>query len=376
MSQYPSNPNYNPYGQNPSDPNYQGTSYGGSPSGPNQGQYPPYNQPGTNPNPYSPNSQPGIDPNAYNPYAPNPPTPAPQPNTGPNYNPYDPYAPTAAGTAPAYTNPYEAPPAPPPVPTPPQRKPGLSPRIIGLIALVLVLILGGILFAFISYNNTQTANNNATATARSNATSTAQVLTQQTAVAATATTIASTYPFSNKQVLNDPLTDNSKGFGWDTNNFCKFEGSAYHIIDPQTNTFGVCAATKTNFSNFTFQAEMLLSKGDGAGLIFRADSNETKLYRVTFFTDNTYQVVVYVDTSGTNARILKNGSLPTSVDMHNTNTVAVVARGNTFTIYMNQQVVATVTDSTYSQGLIGFTTSDVTNAAEAVFTNAQVWQLP
>ena len=28
MSQYPPNPNYNPYGQNPSDPNYnQGTAY-------------------------------------------------------------------------------------------------------------------------------------------------------------------------------------------------------------------------------------------------------------------------------------------------------------------------------------------------------------
>ncbi len=37
MSQYPPNPNYNPYGQNPPDPNYnQGTAYGGPPSGPEQ----------------------------------------------------------------------------------------------------------------------------------------------------------------------------------------------------------------------------------------------------------------------------------------------------------------------------------------------------
>ncbi len=90
MSQNP----YNPYEQNPPDPNATpGTSYGSPPPPPGQSQ-------GTAPGygPYSPGATPpGQTPNygSYYPYTPNPPTPRPAVN--PDYNPYDQYAPTQAG---------------------------------------------------------------------------------------------------------------------------------------------------------------------------------------------------------------------------------------------------------------------------------------
>ncbi len=361
MSQYPPNPNYNPYGQNPSDPNYnQGTAYGGPPSGPGQ-----------NPNPYNPypNNPPTPDtnPSPYGPYGQNPPTPAPPP--------YNPYGQTVANTAPNYNQYGTMPPAPTVPPTQPRRGPSM--RVILISAIALILVLGGIAFGFVSYNNSQQSNANATATAQANSAATARANASATAQAAqaalTATAIASNYPFSANLKLNDPLTDNSKGSGWQNDNFCKFQGNAYHVLDPQTGTYNTCVAANTNFSDFTFQVEGELKNGDGIGLTFRGNNNQ--LYRFMIFTDGTYNIVVYVDTSAGNARKLTNGSLPTTPDLSSTNTIAVVARGSSLTFYFNQTVVTTYNDPSYSHGQIGLATFDVTNSAEAVFTNLKVWAL-
>jgi hypothetical protein len=366
------NPNYNPYGQNPPDPNATpGTSYGSPPPPPGQSQ-----GPAPDYGPYTPGSTPpGQNPNygPYNPYTPNPPTPGPAVN--PNYNPYDPYAPTVAGLgANADLNPYtpQAPPAPPPTQPRPR---GVSGRVILLVVLALVLVVGGIAFGLVSYNTTQTNNANATATAQTNGTQTAQAHLTATAIAsATTYAIQHTYPFSNNLKLDDPLTDNSKGFQWQENSYCKFSGSAYHVLDPETNTYNPCAAINTNFSDFTFEVEMSISKGDGGGLIFRGNSAKSQYYRIAIYTDGSYAIYVYVDTTGTNARTLKSGSIGQTLNA--TNTISVVARGQTITIYVNQTEITSVTDSTYTHGQIGFAAVDLTNSADAVFTNAKVWQLP
>src|SRR5216683_4485694 len=156
----------------------------------------------------------------YNPYEQNPPTPAPPP--------YDPYAQTVASTNPNY-NPYTFPPTiPPSMPPAPARR-GPSMRAILIAVIALVLVIGAIAFGFVSYNNAQQGNANATATAQANSKATAQANASATAQAAmTATAIASTYPFSANLKLNDPLSNNSKGSGWQTDSLCKFQGNAYH----------------------------------------------------------------------------------------------------------------------------------------------------
>ena len=168
-------------------------------------------------------------------------------------------------------------------------------RVIILAAVALILVIGGIVFGLVAYKNGQNANANATATAQANAnaTATAQANATATANAAlTATAIASTYPFSANQVLNDPLSDNSKNNGWETSQFCKFQGSAYHTVDPQTNTFTSCSAVKTDYTNFTFEVEASLVSGDGLGRKERASPREMyrHLERMFFW--------VFVESSG------------------------------------------------------------------------------
>ncbi len=359
MSQYPPDPNYNPYGQNPPNPNYnQGTAYGGPPSGPG---------PNTNPyNPYpNPPSAPNTNPEPYGPYGQNPPTPAPPPynpygqtvmNTGPNYNQY--------GTLPS------APSSPPPSP-----RRGPSMRVIVISAIALLLVLGGIAFGFISYNTTQQNNATATVTAQNKATATAHANATATSIAATATAIASTYPFSANLKLSDPLSDNSKGSGWQEDNLCKFQGNAYHATDTQANTFTSCSAVKTNFSDFTFEVEALLNSGDGIGITFRGNADKNQFYRLAIFTDGSYAVYLYVDSTGTNSRRLTNGSITPTPDLTNTNLISVVARGSALTIYFNKTEVTTFTDSTYTSGQIGVSVDDLSHSADGVFSNLNVWAL-
>jgi hypothetical protein len=360
MSQYPPNPNYNPYGQNPSDPNYnQGTAYGGPPSGPGQ-----------NPNPYSPYPgnapQPDTNPSPYGPYGQNPPTPAPPP--------YNPYGQTVANTAPNYNQYGTIPPTPTVPPTKPRRGPSM--RVILISAIALILVLGGIAFGFVSYNNTQQSNANATATAQANSTATARANASATAQAAlTATAVASNYPFSANLKLSDPLVNNSKGSGWQEDNFCKFQGNAYHATDAQANTFTSCSAIKTNFSNFTFEVEAVLNSGDAIGITFRGNADKSQFYRLAIYTDGSYAVYLYVDNTGTNSRKLINGNITPTPDLTSTNFLSVVARGSSMTIYFNKTEVTNFTDPTYSSGQIGVAATDLSKSADAVYTNLNVWAL-
>ena len=356
-----SNPNYSPNpGQNPS------TAYGSG-----QGSNPPYN-----PYPsYTPNQGQGSNPN-YNPYAPT------QPGQGSN-PPYDPYAPPP-GQAPTpsyspYAPPPQVPPQVPPTPAPSRPSGG---RRIGLIVVAAIVILAGIIAAVagVAIHNNQVANDNATATA--NAQGTVQAHTTATAQAvatantvATATAVASTYPFSANVKLIDPLTDNSKGVQWKTNANCAFQNSAYHVLEPNSNFFATCPASSTNFSNFTYQVSMSIVKGDIGGITFRGDDANSKFYTFIVGQDGSWGLFVYRQASS--PTVLKSG---TSTDINlghfQSNLIAAVAMGNTISLYVNKQVLATVTDTTYTSGQIGFIGYGSSELTDISFSNAELWSIP
>ena len=145
-------------------------------------------------------TEPQTPPTAYGGsqlYQATPPPPTP-------YNPYNPPTPYP------YT-PYPAAPL-TPVPTPPQRRSNRIGIIIGVAALVLLLV-GGSAFALLRLGSRNspaiaTPTVNATATAHTNATATVVV--------------ENPYTHSGTLLFADPLSDNSKGHGWDVNSNCAF----------------------------------------------------------------------------------------------------------------------------------------------------------
>jgi hypothetical protein len=252
--------------------------------------------------------------------------------------------------------------------------------IIALIALV-VIIVGASLIGVVVHNN-QVADQNAKATATAG-TATAVVQAQATGTAqsyATATTIASNYPFFAHLAVNDPLVANTnKQVGWETDSSCSFAGNTYQIVNTDKNTYAPCMGMLTNFSNFTFQVDATLKEGDaqsGVGLYFRA--NESKHQGYLFYVDQSGSYSLWVSTDGTsaNSRDLKDSQVTTSqytTGLYQKNTLAVVVRDSQISIYLNQQLIVTSQDTTYSSGQIGLIVIDGNTKALASFSNAKVW---
>ncbi|HLJ36507.1 MAG TPA: serine/threonine-protein kinase [Ktedonobacteraceae bacterium] len=203
-----------------------------------------------------------------------------------------------------------------------------------------------------------------------NATATAQSIINGNA---TATAIAAqNNPFgSGTLALNDPLTDNSRGYGWEEgerdSGYCTFTGGAYHTSIPLAGYFHSCLALSTNFSNFAYQVQMTILLGKYGGIVFRADRSTTHFYYFLVDSSGDYYLKVYFDKFG-DSRVVTSG---TSSALSATNLLGVVAQGSTISLYINQQLITTVSDSTFTSGQVGI----VTLSGEAAFTDAKVWTI-
>ncbi len=291
--------------------------------------------------------------------------------------------------------------------------------VILLVVLAVLLIGGGLGLAYLSIIGQMTAHTQATATAQAHAaatfaaatasaakaatvqaktkaTATAQANVTATAIAATtataqavnanATATASVIaanpdpypPGGGTLALLDPLHDNSQGHNWDTNaTNCAFSGGTYHVSAPGTPFFASCAARSTNFSNFIYEVQMTIIKGDVGGMIFRADSTNKTFY--LFYITQAGRYALRLCPGITCHDIVPATPSPAiNLGLNKPNLVAVVAIGNTITLYVNHQQIASVTDSTFSHGQIGVVASAFVTAGhptEAVYSNAKVWML-
>jgi len=282
---------------------------------------------------------------------------------------------------------------PSPIPTPgnePQKQSHPARNI--LLGFLIIFLLGGVVASIYAYmprgtpvpqigeTATAQANAHATATALANAQATAQANAHATATAqanATATAI----PRQNKYisatsgipVLDDPLSDNSKGHVWNVGSgYCQFPGGGLHAIRTSAGIIN-CDATGAadSYSNFAFQVQMMLVSGDAGGIDFR--SSYTSGYFFTIGQDGSYNI--YRSANSTLQVITHGSSAAINRGVGQINLVTVIAQNNTFDFYVNTQYVTTVTDSAYSQGFVGVDAQDISNPTEVTFNNAKVWKL-
>jgi serine/threonine protein kinase len=245
-------------------------------------------------------------------------------------------------------------------------------------------------------NSTATAQANAVATARVSGAATQQANAQATQQAggiataqanATATAHASTQtnpnpypPYTGTLALSDPLSDNNQGNEWrtytDTLSSCNFSGGSYQIVETKSKYYADCGSQTLSYSNFTLQVQMQFVQGDCGGIIFRADPTLTQFYFFRICQDGTYALLNYVDNTNTNAVTLAASS-SSSIQSGSgaSNLLAIVANNNTISLYINNQLIASVVDSNYSSGHIAFFAQSEGNLTEVAFTNLKVWNL-
>ena len=280
----------------------------------------------------------------------------------------------------------------PPEPPPRRKKAFLQalaaiPRNVALLALVLLVVLLSVIGGVGVYSlHSSKVSTDATATAitQTTATAAARVTANNataTAQAASATTTASSNPYGGggTLALDDPLRDNSRGYNWSTGRGpatgadCEFQGGAFHVSESNVGYFHWCNES-TDFSNFAFEVQMTIVKGNCGGLVFRGDSITGKLYGFSVCQNGDYTLTLYVDLRGATAKKLTSGS-PQAIHpgLNVSNVIAVVANGSTLDLYVNTQKIASVTDSTYSHGIIGLIANADDNPTEVAYSNAKVW---
>jgi serine/threonine protein kinase len=212
-----------------------------------------------------------------------------------------------------------------------------------------------------------TANALTTTNARSSATASAQVKASSTAQ-------ANPYaPGGGTLVVNDPLSNNSKGYGWEEGErdggSCTFSRGTYHSGIPQSGVFHSCLALATNFADFAFEVQAAVISGSSSGIVFRADRAKTHLYYFIIDESGNFHLKVYFDKYGTSS-VVASGSSP-AIKSSGSNLIAVVARGSQIDLYVNRQLIRSLSDTTFRSGQIGV----VALAGEVAFSNARVWKL-
>ena len=188
-------------------------------------------------------------------------------------------------------------------------------------------------------------------------------------------------PFSGTLALQDPLTDNSRGYNWEsdkaadsTGGICQFRQGAYYTSESVRGNFQLCAASATNFNNFAYQVQMTIVKGDIGGIVFRMDTTGNNFYYFNISRFGAYALDIY--NSQGYLKTVSGGTISAfHSGLNQTNLIAVVAQGHTIDLYVNLRFIAGVSDSTYGVGQIGVVADDEGSVAEVVFSNAKVWKL-
>ena len=225
-----------------------------------------------------------------------------------------------------------------------------------------------------------TTQSQATSTAHAQAQATAQVQARITATAqAQAQTLKNIYntATSGTPTLSSTLTaqDDANWSIYDAvgGGGCSFFNNALHASVSQSRTYVPCFSQGSNFSNFAFQVQMTILKGDGGGLIFRANDANDQLYLLRISHDGLFGISVSRDRK-TLTPILddSNGAIKTGSQ---TNLVTVITRNSAISIYVNKQFVGMINDTTFASGEIGVFAYDSSKDTDVAFSNATVWTL-
>ncbi|GHO58425.1 protein kinase domain-containing protein [Ktedonobacter robiniae] len=252
-----------------------------------------------------------------------------------------------------------------------------------LIAGVVLLILSSSIALATVVSRAANSDRQTVATATANSVRTSQANASATTQArknATATAIANDPYLSGKGTLlvSDPLSvpklwKNTTSGDW--GGTCTFRNGIYHTMQNiGPNRSFHCDAGTLQVSNFIYEVQMTILKGDCGGITFRYANSDHSGYRFRVCADGTARLSVYPN--GATYNILFDSASPAIKQGFNqSNVIAAVANSNHVDLYVNKQKIGSATDDTFGKGMLALFTSDLNKPTEIAFSNARIWQL-
>src|SRR5262249_21375686 len=144
--------------------------------------------------------------------------------------------------------------------------------------------------------------------------------------------------------------------------------------------FTICYAQMEDLSNFAFQVTMSFiqaSRTDVGGIFFRTGEDSTGFVHGYFLDLDQYRGYnLGVSQSPSSGKSLATGfNSAINAGLNQTNVLTVIAQGASLHVYVNKQLVANVSDSTFTTGALVLYASDVGSPADIAFSNARIWKL-
>ncbi|HZU67941.1 MAG TPA: protein kinase [Ktedonobacteraceae bacterium] len=221
----------------------------------------------------------------------------------------------------------------------------------------------------------------ATATARANATATAIAAVTATARAqATATAGVIVTATSGKPGYSDALNNANNpatvAADWDQSSSCVFQSDGYHAISG--GGLQGCKEAANTYQNVAITVNMRILSGHSGGLFFRVNTNFFGSYSGYLFEiDSTGRYKISRSSNySLNITTLQDWTASSAIKQGNavTNTLQVIAKGNSLSFYVNGVFLVTLTDSTYSSaGGVAFLASGSGTPTEVVYSNLKIY---
>ncbi len=121
---------------------------------------------------------------------------------------------------------------------------------------------------------------------------------------------------------------------------------------------------------------MAINQGDCGGMTIRDNSDNSNLYLFLVCQDGSYHFNKYMSSSAGGSTTLTNGnSSAINQGAGQSNTIAVVANGSSFDLYVNSQQIDSASDSAYSQGYVGLAAWANNDATTVIYQDARVWTI-
>ncbi|WP_069803046.1 family 16 glycoside hydrolase [Thermogemmatispora onikobensis] len=263
---------------------------------------------------------------------------------------------------------------------------GTSPRrglwLIATMVVLLILISSALLLEQQQQQAQEQAHATATSAAATSlvASRQASAVAQATAAAQATASVIAAYPNpyppgGGRLVLYAPLSDARNSIGWETGVHCIFRSGAYHVVSQDPRFFDQCG-NGISYSDFTLEVEMTIVAGDQGGLLFRgANIGDNHYYLFQIGTTGIYTLFAYTGGDQT-AELTRGIALNYQRGLGQTNLLALVARGNSLTIYLNHDPVVQVSDGRYRAGELALLAVPLANGGQptdVAYRHLKVW---
>jgi hypothetical protein len=245
-----------------------------------------------------------------------------------------------------------------------------------LLGFLLIMLLGGVIASISGWPWTPSTGSTpaqrsetATVQANANATATAQAKARATAMAISKILDRYDSLINGTPVFSDPLNDPTRTtwvLSSSRGGTCTIENGAFHDITGTDYAWNCFNHGQQSFANFVYRIQMTILQGASGGITFRATSQGS--YRFDIHQDGgyTYQIGQQQTTSSVRSSYIKAGP-------NQTNTIAVMADGATMYLFINDQYVTSIEDTTLNNGIFGVIADG--QPADVAFSNAKIWTM-